>query len=253
MKFLDLMNIAEQHIDLVNPTTPAKILTVGRALGLTPGHSVIDFGCGYGAVLALWSQHYGISGLGIDIRPHACARAEQTLQARGHADRVQIVCHNAADYAFVPHTYDVAACIGATFIWNTFSECLRRLKRAARPNGHIVVGELYWRTPTVPPEFARDKPNIHTEAELLDLARAESLDLTYLVRSSQDDWDHYQSENWRGLTDWLHANPDHPERAAVLTHLRQTQDEYLRYGRHHYGWAIYIYTPSLDHPTPFSP
>ena len=64
MNFLDLVDISERNIELVNPTSPEKIVRVGQAAGLRPGQRIVEFGCGYGEVLALWAVHFGISGLG---------------------------------------------------------------------------------------------------------------------------------------------------------------------------------------------
>lgn len=137
MDFLELKNISEQYMELVNPTTPEKVLTIGTVLGLHKGSRVIDFGCGYGEVLALWAQNFGINGVGIDIRPYACDRAQQKMRDHGLAHRISIVCTNAAAYGFEPHTYDVAACIGATFIWDGFQAAIRHMKEAIRPHGKL--------------------------------------------------------------------------------------------------------------------
>ena len=75
MEFLDLVNISEQYLDLLSPTTPAKVLSLGQHLGLRPGCRVIDFACGHAEVLALWAERYGITGVGIEVREHACQRA----------------------------------------------------------------------------------------------------------------------------------------------------------------------------------
>jgi hypothetical protein len=40
MKFLDLKNISERFMDLLNPTTPEKILKAGQIAGLRPGDKV---------------------------------------------------------------------------------------------------------------------------------------------------------------------------------------------------------------------
>jgi hypothetical protein len=34
MNFLGLKNISERELELINPTSPEKVLTVGRVLGL---------------------------------------------------------------------------------------------------------------------------------------------------------------------------------------------------------------------------
>lgn len=245
MNFLELKDISERCLELVNPTSPEKILIVGRVLGLNEGDHVIDFGSGYGEVLALWAQHFGISGIGIDLREKACERARRKMAEGGLADRIQIVCGNAAEYPFEAHAFDAAACIGASFIWNGYRPALRKLKEAIKPNGKVAIGEPYWRTTAVPPEYSRNE-TVHTEYELLRIAREEGFDFEYVVRAGHDDWDHYEAGNWRGLVRWIDENPDHPERQQVIEHLHQSQDEYTRYAREYFGWAIYVLNPVHD-------
>ena len=92
MKFLELKDISERYMELLNPTSPQKVLTVGRIVGLKSGSRVIDFGCGFGEVLSLWAQQFCISGIGIDIRENACARARKKMAEQGLAERIEIVC-----------------------------------------------------------------------------------------------------------------------------------------------------------------
>lgn len=243
MNFLDLVDISERDIELVNPTSPEKILRAGQAAGLRPGQRVVEFGCGYGEVLALWAVQYGIAGLGLELRPKACARARQKMAARGLAGRIEIACGNAAQHPVEPGAYDLAACVGASFIWDGFQSALRAMRPALRPGGRMVVGEVYWRSAPLQVEGILGGARVHTEIELLELIQAEGLELEYVVRSNQDDWDRYEADNWLGLVRWLEENPQAPERGEVLAHLRHTQDEYLRYSREHLGWALYVIGP----------
>ncbi len=244
MEFLELKNISERYLELLNPSTLDKVLLAGRIAGMRAGGRAIDFGSGYGAALVLWAREFGISGLGIDIRPAACERARKKVEAQGLAGAIEIVCGNAAEYRFEPHSFDVASCLGATFIWQGgFQEALDAMRGALKPGGRLIVGEAYWLHSPVPPDYAQRETWIRTEGELLDIARAEGLELIYVLHSSRDEWDHYESENWRGLSDWLDEHPSHPQREDVLRHLHESQDEYLRYGREYLGWALYVLRP----------
>ena len=243
MDFFDLVNISERYIELIDPSTPEKILTIGRFLGLEAGSRVIDFGCGYGEPLALWAEHFGIHGVGIDVRDHVCERARKKMVERRLADRVQIVCANAAEYRFGTQAFDVAACVGASFIWSGYRPAIQAMRDAIHATGRLVIGEPYWTRSHVPPEYATMEQGVHTEHELLRIAREEGFDFEYMVRASHDDWDRYEASNWHGLVRWIEENPDHAERQGVIDHLHKIQDEYLRYGREYLGWAIYILNP----------
>lgn len=243
MDFFDLVNISERSLELINPSTPEKILTVGKYLRLAPGSRVIDFGCGYGEVLVLWAEEFGISGVGIDVREHVCTRAQRKIESRGLTDRIEIVCGRGADYEFEERSFDAAACIGATFIWKDFLSTVRAMKPCLRTGGRMVVGEPYWFVEDVPAEGRKLQPDTLTENDLLRQIRGERLDLEYMVRASRDDWDRYEAGNWNGLLQWLEENPDHPQRDEVHTHLRKIQDEYFGFFRDSMGWAMYILAP----------
>ncbi len=239
MNFFDLVNISERYMELINPTSSEKLLDVGRVAGLGKESEVIDFGCGFGQTLALWAKSYGISGIGIDVREFACERAIRKMRQEGLSDQIQIVCSDAAEYQFQEHYFDVAACIGATFIWRGFRPTILRMKDALKPNGKLIVGEPYWLKEPVPREFAETQ-SIHREHELLEFIRENGFDLEYLVRANSDDWDRYETGNWEGIVRWLDQNPVNPQRPDVIKHLRESQDEYVRYGREYLGWAIYV-------------
>jgi SAM-dependent methyltransferase len=239
VNYLELRDLSERYQEIANPVSPAKILRVGEMLGLEEGGRVIDLACGYGETLALWGERFGISGVGVEIRPQAVERARRKMRERGLESRVEIVQGDAAAYSFAPKTFDVAACIGATFIWKGFRGCLQALQLALKPGGRLAVGEGYFRMSLVDPSYAASE-RFPREHELLADIQAEGLDLFSLVRASRDDCDEYETRNWLGLVDWLRENPQHPNRMEVQAALRQWQEEYLRYGREFLGWAIYV-------------
>lgn len=234
MDFLTLKDISERHMTLINPISAEKLLRAGRIIGVRPGQRVIDFGCGVGELLALWGEAFGSGGVGIDVRPTACARAEARL-----VDRATIVCGKGADFPHDAGSFDVAACVGASFIWPSLAEALGALRRAARPGGHVLLGEPYWRHSLVPPDYGRAE-RVLTEIELVHAIRAAGLAVGYVMHASRDEWDRYESENWQGLLAWLAENPAHPERDAVAAFLNSSQDDYFRHAREFFGWALFV-------------
>lgn len=240
MNFLELKNISEAFMELVNPTSTEKIIKAGQVAGLKRGNKVIDFGCGFAEPLILWAERFGISGVGIDIRPYACERAKNKIMERGLSDRLEVVCEDAAHYVYPPHSFDLASCIGATFIWGTFRDAVHAMKNAILPTGRLVIGEAYWLMDDIPVEFRSQQTEVTTEVELLQGARQEGFDFEYVLHSNHDEWDRYEADNWYALLRWIEDNPEHPERQQVIDHLHESQDEYARYGRMYLGWAIYI-------------
>ena len=244
MDDLDLYTIGERDIELVNPTSPEKIILVGKMLGMGPGKTVIDFGAGYAEPLIIWAEHFGISGVGVELREACCERARKKITARGLGARLKIVQADGSKYK-LKDTYDFAVCVGASFIWGGFGPTVRNLKKAVRPGGKIAVGEPYWNSLPAPKAYVKRMGDykIYTEQELVELARKEDYDFEYIVRSNLDDWDRYETGNWYGHQKWLEENPHHPDRKQVIDWLHKNQEEYLRWGRQYLGWAVYLMRP----------
>ena len=244
MHFYDLYTIAERNLELINPTSPEKIVTLGKYLRLNENSRIIDYGCGYAEPLILWAENFGIQGVGIEVREPVCERAVKKLKDRGLDDRIEIVCAKGAEYKFEAHSFDVATCIGASFIWDGYESTVKALKKAVKKDGRIGIGEPYWASSNVPPEYAKQLSVILSEYDLLRIARAEGYDVEYIVRANLDEWDRYEAENYHGLVQWIEENPDHPEFEEVVAWLHKTQDDYFKYGREYLGWAMYALAPA---------
>ena len=243
MEWYELYDIAERYIDLLNPCSKEKVIEAGQVLGLGPHTRLIDYGCGYGEPLVLWAEKFGITAVGIEFRPRAAAKARLKMIERGLAKQIEIIEGKGADYHLGDHTFDIASCMGASFIWDGYPNAVRAMKEAIKPNGKILIGEPYWtKEPRVPDDFLEGFKVYH-EHELLQMARDEGFTFEYLIRSSEEEWARYNAANWRGLVAWLKENPNDPDYIQVRQWLDKEQDSYLRWWREYLGWALYILTP----------
>jgi SAM-dependent methyltransferase len=242
MEWYELYDVAERYIEVLNPCSIEKVIEAGEVLGLGPHTRLIDYGCGYGEPLALWAERFGITAVGVEFRPRAAAKARLKMIERGLTKQIEIIEGSGADYHMGDHTFDVASCMGASFIWGGYPQAVKAMKTAIKASGKILIGEPYWiKTPQVPNEVMEGW-TCYTEHELLTMARAEGFTFTYLIRSSQDEWARYNAANWRGLVAWLKENPGHPDYDQVRAWLDKEQDIYLRWFREYIGWAMYILT-----------
>ena len=234
-------------MEILNPSTPEKIIHLGKLLKLKKGSRVIDFGCGCGESLTLWAEKFGITGIGIDISRDFCDRARDKLLKRGLSGQIEIVCSPATDYIFEEEAFDAATCIGATFAFGGFQQTIQAMKRAVHHNGRLGIGETHWLSSHVNPEYAQKQATTHTEPELAQFIRREGFELEYIIRSSRDDWDRYVSDSWYGLLRWLEENPKHPDHEQVFKYFRADQDDYLQFQSQYMGWAMYCLAPLKSH------
>ena len=240
MKIERLYAIIEADHHIQNPLSPDKLRRVIDYLGMADGERVIDVGCGKGSLLLAMAQTHRIEAVGLESNPVFAATARNTIEFDGLAGKAQIVEGPALDFDVAPGSFDVAACIGATFALGGLEPSLDWLARAVRPGGRVAVGEPFalgdW-TPDIRrrwPEYDRTVPDIAQALHRRDL------DLTGIVATSIDDWDHYESQHWRAAARWLRANPDDPDAAWLAQKIATDRSDYLTQERHGFGWAVFI-------------
>lgn len=240
MDYFELVEISTRSLELTSPASSDKLSLIGQYLDLNKDKLVIDFGCGYGRALELWGKDFNISGIGIDIHDFMCQKTKNRIARSGLSSQIEVVCSSALEYPFRKNSYDVASCLGASFIWGGYRKAIEIMKESLKPGGKLVVGEPYYKEESVPQELINFEGDLYTEYQIIQIAREEGFDVEFVVRANQDDWDRYESSKWYGLLRWIDKNPVHPERKYVREYLNKKQDIYFRYQRKLEGWAIYI-------------
>ncbi len=229
---------------LYNPLNPAKLDEVIDLAALPMGARVLDIACGNGEFLCRVAERYGASGVGIDLSPDFVPLARQRLIDRGLTERLEIIEGDGADYQAAAESSDMVSCLGASWIWNGYAGTLQALSRWTKPGGIILSGEPfligappaeYFETEDFEPDtFGSHVGNVHT---------GEQLGLRFLsaVVSSHDDWDRYEGYQSAAIERYAEANPEDPDAPEILRMSRRNRDIYLKWGRDHMGWAVYVF------------
>lgn len=234
---------------ILNPFDEHKQATLGRALRLPPGTSVLDLACGKGEALCTWAREFGFTGLGVDLCSDFVRDADARARELGVSDRVRFTHDDAAGYV-VDQTVDVAACLGASWIggqkWHgRLDGTLALLERSIRPAGLIVLGEPYWRHQ--PPDQATVE-GCYAEAEddfvslpgLTDRFDELGYDLVQMVLADHDSWDRYAAAQWLAIRRWLDHNPGDELAEELRADLRSSTHQHIRYQREYLGWGAFV-------------
>lgn len=111
---------------------------VERRLGLKPGASVLDVGCGLGLhVIELSARGY--SAVGIDLSLAMLSRASEEAQARGM--RINFMHSDMRELSFEA-SFDAVVCLGTSlgyFDDETNRKVIERLLRALKPGGALLL------------------------------------------------------------------------------------------------------------------
>ena len=226
--------VAEHDHEFQNPTSAEKIRLLGERLRLGPASRVLDVASGRGGPALLLAEEFGCRVTGVeqssDFLEAACERASvRKLDARvdfRHADARQV--------SFEREAYDAVLCLGASFIWDGLEQTLASLVPAARPDGHVCVGEPYWRRWPLPENVA-DEGFVALDATV-DRFERTGLPVVTVIASSEDDWDRYVTLSWRAVEEWLAENDDD----EIRRQYESDKQRYLRWRRELLGWAIFM-------------
>lgn len=224
--------IAERDHDIQNPTSAEKIRLMGEWLGLGSETRVLDVACGKCGPALILASTFGCRITGVEQYQGFASTARERIADAGLGELIQVVESDGRAFPLEPESWDVALCLGATFVWDDLDGTLSALVPAVRPGGHVVVGEPYWSRAA---PVGMDTMGYVSLSETGAKVERHGVSLMGLISSSTDDWDRYESLHWSALEDWLAENDDEEIRSAYEEHKRR----YLA-RRDAFGWAIFL-------------
>jgi precorrin-6B methylase 2 len=230
--------VAERDHEIQNPTSPEKIRLLGERLRLGPETQVLDVASGKCGPTVILAGEFGCRITAIERAPEFLAAARERVAAAGLGDRIEIHEQDAAKADLGRDRYDVAMCLGASFVWGSLEGALTALTPAVHAGGAVVVGEPYWRRWPLPEGIEDDGFVL-----LADTARrfeAAGLTVETMIVSSEDDWDRYETLHWPAVQDWLAANPDDSDAPEIRKIHERARNDYLNWARDLLGWAIFV-------------
>ncbi|MFZ5822991.1 MAG: SAM-dependent methyltransferase [Bacillota bacterium] len=237
--------ITSADLTHLNPLNPAGFDEVAGLLDLPAGARVLDIACGKAEGLIRIASRYPVSGVGVDLCRTFLDAARASAQERlPPTSTLSFAEQDGATYTAPDGHFDLAICLGASWVFGGYQATLRRLARFVKPGGQVMVGEPFW-TREPDPEYLEasqtGREDYGTHATNAAAGEAEGLTLLYTLVSSQQDWDRYEGRRWRAAERYAKAHPDDQDVPAILARARRTRDAYLRWGRDSVGWAVYLF------------
>jgi SAM-dependent methyltransferase len=225
--------VAERYHDIQNPISADKIRLLGERIALAPGQRVLDIASGRGGPAIILASTFGCEIVGVEKSGEFATAARDRVEEAGLKDAIEIHQQDAADFPIEPDAWDVALCLGASWIWGGLEGTVAALLPGVRRGGHVAVGEVYWR--------AEPDPVDDTFASLAETVRRfeqAGPAVTTLIAASEQDWDAYESLHWASLEEWLSESPDDPGADEIRAEHEKWKWRYLERERNVAGWAI---------------
>ena len=111
-----------------------KYELICRKLGLKPGESLVDVGCGWGGMLIYAAERYGITGTGITLSVEQAKLARERIAEKGLGDRIKI---EIIDYRELTGKFDKFVSIGMFehVGKGSFTTFMEKAKEFLKPDG----------------------------------------------------------------------------------------------------------------------
>lgn len=229
----------EDNAHLISMVPVEELLRFGYEIGLNENMKVLDLCCGYGTVLKVWSEAFGIEGIGIDLAEEFVSIGRERLK-KCNIDKVTLIHGDVTTYEDTCK-YDVVICSETIeSIENTFSIGERFLK----PGGVLCLQKLYSKVMNPPQEL------IDFDEEVLPLSglnrRFNELGYSMTVMASDTPgmWEHFVV-NWSGKRDVLRLQQE-PENEQLRNWVTKWYDMYFDYRRQYEGQALFGLQRLLD-------
>lgn len=246
-KFYDITH--RDHV-VCNPTSLGKLDELIGLLDLGPTPRVLDVASGKGEFVVRVAERLcgpagrGFGAVAIDISPYCVADLRAKVAERIPAAGVEILEMDGAEYRPAPGSFDLAVCLGASWVFGGHREMLRSLAEATRPGGSVLVGQPFWKQEPAAEYLAwsgTDRDSFGSHASNVEAGEAEGLTPLLALVSSGDEWDRYETLQWRAAALYADANPDDADVTELVTRVAKNRHEYVTWGRETLGWALYLF------------
>jgi SAM-dependent methyltransferase len=246
-KFYDITH--RDHV-VCNPTSIGKLDEMIGLLDLGPEARVLDIASGKGEFVVRVAERFGgrggrgFHGVAVDISPFCVADLRAKVAERVPEASIEILEMDGAEFRAEAGAYDLASCMGGNWIYGGHRQTLRALADATRPGGCVLVGDPFWMREPAAEYLAwsgMERDTFGTHARNVEEGEAEGLVPLLALVSTGDEWDRYETLQWRATARYADSNPGDPDVAELVARVAKNRHEYVTWGRETLGWALYLF------------
>jgi len=220
-------------------------------VGLVPGDTVCDLGCGTAEMAIQLAGRHGCVVDAVDRSRHMVAaargRAARRLADHDGPGRLTIRQMDARDFLPGNAPYRLVLAVGSGDLVpqaDTAAEMLSGLSRLLEPGGFILWGQGFWRAEPSAAYLrvlraARDAMGTHAD----NVAAGEQAGLlpVLAVTASEREWDIYEWAYGLAVETFVRQHPEETDADAMLARIYAMRRAYLTEGREVLGFGLYLF------------
>lgn len=172
---------------LISMTPAHRLVELGFNAGMDNCASILDLCCGYGRMLSLWHEAFGICGVGVDRSDSFIRVGREQMSAKGITG-VELICADVTQW----HTeakFDFACLSGEDF--GGFSGTIRLLETYLKPGGKLIIGTRYSKTEEPPQALIDFEGETFSLLQMHRTARENGWYITGMATDTPAEWERY--------------------------------------------------------------
>lgn len=222
---------SSQH--LISMTPAEKIVEIGYTAGMNSYSSVLDLCCGYGEMLKIWHEAFGIRGTGVDRFKEFIDEGAERLNEAAIKD-ISLICADVLEW-MTDKKYDYACLCGEDF--GGIEGTLHLLEKFTKPGGKLIIGTRFSRVDNPPAELIEFEGETLTLKQIYDIFYANGYFITSMATDTPNEWERYIM--WsarRNLASWKNE-PDNPVRFEWC---KKWYETYFGFRRDYEGYGTFV-------------
>jgi SAM-dependent methyltransferase len=210
MDYTRIISACEDRKHLISMVPIERIVELGYNIGLDKNKNVLDLCCGYGEMLKLWSEAFGIKGTGVDRVPEFI----ETGKSRVNSELVTLICGDVLKYSCT-EKFDVVVCTELSGgLFDSFEAGIVFLERSVKSGGTLIFGRLFSKIENPPQELVEFDGELLTLGQIWQTVKRCGYHFTALATDTHAEWERYITSRAKEAIEHLRRSPDDEQFAA---------------------------------------
>jgi SAM-dependent methyltransferase len=233
MNYAEIIRRCEESKYLISMTPVEKIVEVGYNLDLCEQTRVLDLCCGYGEMLKIWSEAFGILGKGVDCCKKYIETGKKRLEEAKLDNKILLTIDDVTKY-IDNRKYDVVCLIGVGDLFGGIESNIKMAEKYLKPNGKIVIGEAFANLEEIPNELTDFEGQLLTLHDIYHMVRKLGYFIINMAGGTDNEWERYITSGSKENILNLKKNDK-----ASIEWEDTWFDMYFNYRRIYEGWALF--------------
>lgn len=232
MDYKKILDACEERKHLISMVPIERIVELGYNIDLNKDKTVLDLCCGYGEMLKLWSEAFGIKGTGVD----RVSEFIETGKSRVNPEFVTLICGDVLKYNSIER-FDVVLCTELTTgVFDNFEEGIAFLERFVKPGGTLIFGRLFSKIENPPQELIDFDGELPTLVDIWRTIKRCGFHFTALATDTHAEWERYITSNAKETIEHFRRSSDD---AKFATWDDKWYRIYFEQRRQYEGWGLF--------------